>query len=124
MPIPHISLPGTRDALKLCEEAGFVSRFLKDDRKRKLVVPEVGEPKCEDLRDYIAGISAAIALFRARGEIPNELLEKIKDLIPKYFGKQSDLDVATVISLAILQWLQDRGAVYAGVKYYPLPNPT
>lgn len=119
MPRPSIPLPGAHAALQLCEEAGFVSGFLNNNKKRGLIIPDLREAQCESFTTYINGISAALNYLQRQGQISNDLLEKITALIPKYFGQHSALEGETIISLAILQWLEDRGNISPAVIYYP-----
>ncbi len=119
MPRPSIPLPGAHAALQLCDEAGFVSNFLNNNKKRGLLIPDLRETQCETFTTYINGISAALNYLQRQAQIPNDLLEKIRTLIPKYFGQYSNLEAETIISLAILQWLEDRGYMSPAVRYYP-----
>lgn len=123
------SIKAIDDAYNLCKEAGFVKQFLDKKEKRDAVLPELPRDSTtyEPFDKYI-NVMCGILLFlndrqdkKKTSFLPSELIDKVSELIPKYFPnvKVNKSNAFSIIALAILKWLIERMRAKLGVIYYP-----
>ena len=119
-----------KDAYDLCEQEGFVQYCLENSQRRDIILPVLprGGERCQSVDEYLNEATGTLSAANEtrKDVIPDALLNRVKNQIPKKFPQASypglgpdKTSAVALMSLAVLYWLVDRGRADLGVIYYP-----